>query len=136
MSESGSPNRSIHRTFRVVFEMSVTRSNRNLIKINKWQYRNPIHLAKEWRIALDAGEYASLAALASHFKVSRARVTQIMNLLRLSPEVIEIIYSLGDPINGPIIAERRLRPLLGLVTEKQIELVNIMLSKCKHKQPS
>jgi hypothetical protein len=82
---------------------------------------------------MDSGEYASLDALARQFKVSRARVTQVMNLLRLSPEVIEIIYSLGGPIIGPIIAERKLRPLLGLVTEKQIELVKIVLQKCEHK---
>ena len=116
--------------------MPVTRFTHNLIKMGKNQYRNPIYLAKEWRKALDNGQYASLSEFACHLKVSRARVTQIMNLLNLSPKVIDIISSLGDPISNPIAAERMLRPLLGLVTEKQIELVNIMLSKCKHKQPS
>jgi hypothetical protein len=60
----GSPNGSIHRTFRAVFEMPVTKSNHNLIKIRKRQYRNPIYLAREWRRALDDGEYTSPAALA------------------------------------------------------------------------
>ena len=32
-----------------------------------------------------------------------------MNLLSLSPEVIEIIRSLGDPINSHVVDERRLR---------------------------
>ena len=62
-----------------------------------------------------SGQWESLSALARHFKVSRARVTQVMNLLSLSTDVIDIIRSLGDPINSPVVAERRLRPLLSLL---------------------
>jgi len=57
-----------------------------------------------------------------------------MNLLNLSPKVVDIISSLGDPISNPIIAERMLRPLLDLVAEKQVELLQIILSKGHHKQ--
>ena len=57
-----------------------------------------------------------------------------MNLLNLSPKVVDIISSLGDPISNPIIAERLLRPLLDLVPEKQVELVQIILSKGNPKQ--
>jgi len=114
--------------------MPVTRFTHNLIKMGKNQYRNPIYLAKELHKALDNGQYASLSELAFRLKVSRARVTQIMNLLNLSPKVIDIISSLGDPISNPIIAERMLRPLLGLEPEKQVELVKIILSKGNHKQ--
>ena len=114
--------------------MPVARVTHNLIKMGKRQYRNPVYLAKEWRKALDNGQYASLSELACCLKVSRARVTQIMNLLNLSPKVIDIISSLGDPISNPIIAERMLRPLLGLEPEKQVELVKIILSKGNHKQ--
>ena len=129
LEKAGSPNRSIYRTFRAVFEVPVSQFNHNLIKICKRRYRNRIYLAKEWRVALDSGEYTSPAALAHHFKVSRARVTQIMNLLELSPEAITLISSLGDPLNSPIIGERRLRPLLGMVAEKQIEQIKILLSR-------
>jgi hypothetical protein len=107
--------------------MPVVPSNHNLIKISKRQYRNPIYLAREWRKALDNGEYASRTALARHLKVSKARVSQILNLLKLSPEVIEILESLGDPISGPIVTERRLRPLLGLSAEQQKAQVEAML---------
>jgi len=122
----GSPNGSIHRTFRAVFEMSVTPFNHNLIKIGKRQYRNPIYLAREWREALNNGEYASPAALARHLKVSRARVTQILNLLKLSPEVVEMISSLGDPLGSSFVSERTLRPLLSLTAEQQRDKVKIM----------
>ena len=113
--------------------MPVTKSNHNLIKICKRKYRNPIYLAREWRGVLDDGEYTSSAALARHLKVTRARVTQIMNLLKLSPEVIEIISSLGDPINGTVLAEKRLRPMLALTAEQQKAQLEIILSKDKHK---
>jgi hypothetical protein len=109
--------------------MPVAQFNHNLIKIGKREYRNPIYLAREWLKALDTEEYPSPAALARYLKVSRARVTQILNLLKLSPEVIEMVSSLGDPLRSPVLAERRLRPLLGLVPEKQIDQIKILLSR-------
>ena len=130
---TGSPNGSIHRTFRAVFEMPVVPFNHNVFKIGKRLYRNPICLATEWRLALDNGEYDSPAALARHFKVSRARVTQILNLLHLSPDVLEMISALGDPLRRPIAAERKLRPLLTLTPDQQIARVIIMISKNGHK---
>jgi hypothetical protein len=107
--------------------MPVATFNHNLIKIGKRQYRNPVYLAREWRKALGTGEYASPAALAHHLKVSRARVTQVLNLLKLSPEVIETISLLGDPLRSPIVAERRLRTLLALSSEQQKTQLEIML---------
>jgi hypothetical protein len=125
----GSPNGSIHRTFRVTFEMPVVPFNHNLIKIGKRQYRNPIYLAWEWRRVLDESRYSSPAALARNLKVSRARVTQILNLLQLSPEVINIVASFGDPLQLPTITERRLRPLISLSVEQQKAQVKAIISK-------
>ncbi len=119
IKQSGSPNGSIYRTFRATFEMPIVRFNHDLIKIGKRQYRNAIYLAKEWHKALGSGEYALPAALTRNLKVSRARVTQILNLLQLSPEVLEMISALGDPLRSPIAAERRLRPLLSLTVDQQ-----------------
>lgn len=109
--------------------MPVEKFKHNLIKISKQQHRNPIYLAKEWRKALDNGEYDSLAAIARHFNITRARITQIMNLLELSPEAISLIASLGDQINGPMVAERKLRSLLGLSVKNQIQQIRKMISK-------
>ena len=108
--------------------MPITPSNQNLIKICKGQYRNPIFLAREWRISLDNGEYQSLADLARHLEVSRARVTQIMNLLKLSLEVVEMISSSGHPLRSSILSERKLRPLLALTADQRKTQVKIMLS--------
>lgn len=123
----GSPNGSIHRTFRATFEMPVIQSNHNLIKVGKRRYRNPIYLAQEWRKALEHGEHTSPAALARALKVSRARVTQIMNLLDLSPEAIKLISSLGDPLRKPVITERSLRQLSEMAPEKQVEQLKTIL---------
>jgi len=114
--------------------MPIAQFNHNLIKIGKRQYRNSIYLAREWHRALEKGEYASLAALARELKLSRARVTQILNLLKLSPEVIDMISSLGDSIRYPIVTERKLRPLLGLPIKQQITQAKIILSNVMHNQ--
>ena len=108
--------------------------NHNLIRIGKRKYRNPIFLAREWRRVLDEGKFSSLAELSRDLKVSRARVTQILNLLKLAPNVVEMISSLGDPLRSPIISERRLRPLLALNADQQKAQVEIMFSKYMHKQ--
>ena len=78
---------------------------------------------------MDTREYESPAALSRHLQVSRARVTQILNLLKLTPNVIEMISSLGDPLRSPIISERRLRPLLALNATQQKAQVTILISK-------
>ena len=109
--------------------MVVARSDHNLIRVEKAQYRNPIFLALEWQGALDSGQCESFSALAWHFEISRARVTQIMNLLRLSPKVLDIISSLGDPINSPVVTERRLRPLLFLPDGEQVKQIKALLFK-------
>ena len=63
---------------------------------------------------LDSGEYASQTALALKLGISRVRVTQVLNLLRLAPEVLEEIAGLGDPLASPIVTERKIRPLVPL----------------------
>lgn len=83
------------------------------------QYRNPIAVAREWQDLLVAGECASQADLARALGVTRARVTQVLGLLELTPEVVEILVGLGDPLSTPVVTERSLRPLLKLPVEEQ-----------------
>jgi hypothetical protein len=52
------------------------------------------------------------ADLAREMGVSRVRVTQVMNLLRLSPEVQERLLRLEDQKAIRFFSERRLRPLV------------------------
>jgi len=72
-------------------------------------YRNSVFLAREWQKALETGEYLPQAALARELGVSRVRVTQVLCLLRMAPEVLDKIDGFGDPLTSPIVTERKLR---------------------------
>jgi len=67
--------------------------------------------ARQWRRQLDAGEVASQAAIARREGITRARVTQIMALLRLAPDIQQSILSLASGPNPPTISELTLRPI-------------------------
>ena len=62
---------------------------------------------------LDSGGYESKAELARKLGVSRARVTQVLNLLKLNPTMIRKITQLGDPLGSPVMTERKLREIAG-----------------------
>lgn len=64
-----------------------------------------------WRQELDAKAVANQAEIARREGVTRARVTQIMMLLRLAPDVQERVLALPATAERPILSERMLRPL-------------------------
>jgi len=103
-----------------VFELPKTRRKHRLEgRGSPKSYRNPIVLAREWQEALKNGDCASKAVLARKLGVSRARVTQVLRLLSLDPEVLATIARLGDPLPSRIVTERRLRPIVGLPPKEQ-----------------
>ena len=83
---SGSPDCSIDRTFisTFYFPHKVTKANQ-ITHI----YRNPIYLAKEYEQMIDNGQVKNQPDLARKLGVSRARVTQILNLLKLDSLIIQ-----------------------------------------------
>jgi hypothetical protein len=70
--------------------------------------------AQEWHRQLEAGEVRTQAAIARREGISRARVTQVMGLLRLAREIQEHVLSLPDMVRRPAITERALRPIAQL----------------------
>jgi hypothetical protein len=58
-------------------------------------YRNPIALARKWQAMIACGQVSSRAVLARRVGVSRARVTQVLQLRTLTPKVIEAVEQLG-----------------------------------------
>jgi len=76
--------------------------------------------AREWKRQLDAGEVASQADIARREGLTRARVTQILNLLRLAPEIQERILIMSKNTNLPRIAEHMLRPIVRLEPHCQL----------------
>ena len=65
--------------------------------------------AIEWRTLLTSGAVSNQAALARREGLTRARVTQILGLLRLAPKIQHHILSMPDMIGRPSITERALR---------------------------
>jgi hypothetical protein len=74
---ASSPNCNIDRTFtyQFYFQTAVKKSF-----TPKKTYRNPICLAKEYRKMIDSGEVKNQVELVKIKGISRARVTQILNL--------------------------------------------------------
>ena len=78
---------------------------------------------------LSAGECATRADLARKLGMTRARVTQVLGLLELTPEVVEGRAALGDPLPKPIVTERGLRSLLSLPAKEQKHVLQAIASK-------
>ena len=88
--------------------------NRKKLSIRKSKALNRpkkhiIHKALLWQKMLDDGVVESLSDLAKKEGLTRARVTQIMNLLKLPDEMQEFLFGLDDPKLIKKYSERRLR---------------------------
>jgi len=66
--------------------------------------------AIEWRRRLDAGEDHTQTDIARREGITRARVSQVMGLLRLAPEHRARILAMPITARRPAITERILRP--------------------------
>ena len=67
--------------------------------------------AREWRWLIDTGAVKNAAALARQHGVTRARVSQLLSLLRLAPEILEYIDGLDGTEGGLHLTARRLRDI-------------------------
>lgn len=75
-------------------------------------------LAQEFQRLLDTGCVRNRAEVARRFALTRARVTQIMKLLMLAPEVIAHIEAARAAVS-----ERSLRPVLTASPDQQLRFV-------------
>jgi len=74
---------------------------------------SPLEWARRYQAELDGSPGMTKVDVARRFGVSRVRVVQFLNLLKLDPRVIEYIdANYGDPIVAAICTERRLREFL------------------------
>jgi len=105
---SGSPDWSICRTFtyQFYFQTIVKKSS-----VPKKTCRNPIFLAKEYKKMIDSGQVKNQVQLARLKGISRARATQILNLLKLDKSIIDNLEQIGDPMDKKVILERKLRKI-------------------------
>jgi len=75
---------------------------------DKKEYRNPVHLPKEYKEMIDSGLAKNQAKLTRIKGISRARITQVLNLLKLNKDILDKLEQLGDPMKKKIISERKL----------------------------
>jgi len=106
---SGSPDCNIDRTFTSIFYFP-----QKVIKAIHTEriYRNPIYLAREYKQMIDNSQVKNQSDLARKLGISRARVTQILNLLKLNKSIIDNLEKIGDPMNIKVISERELRKII------------------------
>ena len=67
--------------------------------------------ATEWQALLESGEFTSQGDIAIREGITRARVTQVMGMLRLGPEIQRQVLSIAEAVRRPAVTERVLRPI-------------------------
>ncbi len=117
---SGSPGCNIDRTFTSTFYFPQKAiKTKSITRI----YRNPIYIAKEYKEIINLGKVKNQSELARKLGISRARVTQILSLLKFDSSIIQELEKLGDPLKLRIITERMLRPYVNKFPQEQKELL-------------
>ena len=76
----------------------------------KKTFRNPIIQAKEMQVEMEFYNLTK-AGLARKLNISRARVTQMLNLLKLPDELFREVEEMGDHWERRLVTERMLRGL-------------------------
>ena len=78
--------------------------------------------AIEWRALLESGKASNQAAIARRDGITRARVTQVLGMLRLAPEIQQHILSMPKTVGRQTISERALRSITMLDAERSNSL--------------
>lgn len=84
-----------------------------------WEPKTPrvvelLRKAIEWKALLESGKITSQAKIARKEGITRARVTHIMGMLRLDPQIQEQIQSIPDGVHRSSLTERMLRPITAI----------------------
>ena len=80
-------------------------------------------IALQYKDMLDSGFVGSQADLARHLGVSRAKVTQMLNLLKLEGRIQEFMFELEETDTRlGVLTERRLRRLVQVDAVEQQRL--------------
>lgn len=80
---------------------------------------NPITTALKYREISNDTAYQSMERVAQEFGVSRVRIHQMMNLLKLDQRIIDYITSITNPRQNNFWTERKLRAIAQLPTDQQ-----------------
>jgi len=79
---------------------------------------NPMKQALAMSQLLETPEIRSKADIAKRLGISRARVTQTLNILRLDPKIQNVLLDLPEE-QSQVFTERRLRPITQILDPKR-----------------
>jgi hypothetical protein len=80
---------------------------------------NPITVAMKYQKIYNDSAYQSMEKVAQEFGVSRVRIHQMLNLLKLDERIINYIIDITNPRQNTFWTERRLRQIAQLPSDKQ-----------------
>jgi len=83
---------------------------------------------------IDNRQVKNQSGLARKLDISRVRICQILNLLKLDSLIIQELEKFGDPLKAKIITERMLRPYVNKSIREQKELLYILKTLLKYKE--
>ena len=88
------------------------RREKNLAQKHPIRAARLLALAHDIQIRIENGDFKDYAEVARHHQLTRARLTQIMNLLLLAPDIQEQILSMEAEVGREPISARELRKVL------------------------
>jgi len=88
---------------------------------------HPIHIALKWKACIEHDESLSFAKIANRQGISRARVSQIMSLLRLYAGIQEYLKCLNDQKELRFFSERKLR---SITKENEMNQLKAFIKLC------
>ncbi len=97
---------------------------------------SPVALALAFQRMLEDGEVNNRSDLAKRVKLTRARLTQILNLLKLPARILGELQTIHEPTQIAFYSERRLRPITRLRSEgEQLEAFEqLCKASARHKK--
>lgn len=90
----------------------VKRRRRQLAELRPARVARRLALAHRIAADIEAGRYKDYADVARRHGLTRARLTQLMNLLLLAPDIQEEVLTIEFPVGREPVTERSLRRVL------------------------
>ena len=82
---------------------------------------NPITIALKYQQMYEDADYQTMEKVGQQLGVSRVRVHQMLNLLKLDQRIIDFIKNITNPRQNNFWNEHRLRKIATLPTDKQYD---------------
>jgi hypothetical protein len=107
------------------------RINKTLLRRNKPVICKPnlITTALKYQKMYEDATYQSMEKVGQQFGVSRVRIHQMLNLLKLDQRIIDYVQNIENPRQSNFWNEHRLRNIAKLPKEKQYEKFQKLIEK-------